>query len=178
MWRSSARPSPVGQLQQAGHHPGGLPRRQFEQHLDRQAELDRRIREHCRATRAAVTRRKPGHVPVQLPFHRCRHVLPGNGPAVARACEAKQCSWTSSSCGSVRVSACSWGPSNRMDSRCESSTVRVLQQRLVTLLSSSLSQAFWKVPEFQTERSPALSIQFHNPEQVDGSELKHPDRHR
>ncbi|MGY6632121.1 MAG: hypothetical protein ACXIU8_00005, partial [Alkalilacustris sp.] len=47
-----------------------------------------------------------------------------------RACAAPQCNWTSSWCGSGQVMACSCDPSNRMDSRCESSTVRVLQQRL------------------------------------------------
>lgn len=33
------------QVQKAGGHPGGLPEGQLEQNLDRQAELDRRVRE-------------------------------------------------------------------------------------------------------------------------------------
>jgi adenine-specific DNA-methyltransferase len=40
-----------------------------------------------------------------------------------------QCSRTSSSSGSGRVQACSCTPSNRMDSRCESSADQVMQQR-------------------------------------------------
>ena len=58
-------PVQVCQLQQAGHHPGRLPERQLEQHLDRQTELDRGIREDRRATGAAIMRREPGHVLVQ-----------------------------------------------------------------------------------------------------------------
>jgi hypothetical protein len=52
-------------LHQAGHHPGGLPERQLEQDLNRQAEPDRRITEHRRSTGLAVRRRKPGHPLVQ-----------------------------------------------------------------------------------------------------------------
>jgi hypothetical protein len=55
-------PVQVCQLQQAGNHPGRLPERQLEQDLDGQTELDRRIREYRRATRAAVMWREPGHV--------------------------------------------------------------------------------------------------------------------
>lgn len=66
----------------------------------------RRCSRHCRILRATLRR-----------------------TSATRACEAKQCSWTSSLCSSGRVSASSSGPSNRMDSRCESSTGRVLQQR-------------------------------------------------
>jgi len=51
--------------QQTGDHPGGLSERQLEQHFDRQAELDRRIREHRRAPRAALIRRVPSHLLVQ-----------------------------------------------------------------------------------------------------------------
>ena len=51
--------------QQTGDHPGGLPERQLEQHLDRQAELNRRIRENQRASRPAFMRRVPGHLFVQ-----------------------------------------------------------------------------------------------------------------
>ncbi len=58
-------PVQVSHLQQAGHHPCRLPKRQLEQNLDGQTELDRRIREHRRATWAAVRRREPGHVLVQ-----------------------------------------------------------------------------------------------------------------
>ena len=52
-------------LQKAGHHPGRLPKRQLEQHLDGQTELDRRIGEYRRATGLAVMRREPGHLLVQ-----------------------------------------------------------------------------------------------------------------
>ena len=47
-----------------------------------------------------------------------------------RACGVPLCSWTSSWCGSGRVMACSCNLSNRMDSRCESHMIRVVQQRL------------------------------------------------
>ena len=53
------------QLQQACDHPGGLPERQLEQHLDRQAELDRRVRDDRWAPRTALMRRVPGHLLVQ-----------------------------------------------------------------------------------------------------------------
>lgn len=56
--------------------------------------------------------------------------------AATRACEAKPCSWTSSSCGSGRVQACSCTPSNRMDSQCESFVVRVAQQRPSTPIAT------------------------------------------
>ena len=49
--------------------------------------------------------------------------------ALSRACAGQRCSWTSSSCGSGRGKACSCRPSNRPDSLCESTAVRVLQQR-------------------------------------------------
>ena len=67
-------PVQVRHLQQAGHHPASpwslgpvafswldLPQRQHEQDLDRQAELDRGIGEHRRATGAAVMRRRRRH---------------------------------------------------------------------------------------------------------------------
>ena len=59
------RPIQVRHLEQAGHHPGRLPKRQLEQDLDGQTKLDRRIREHRRATGAAVMRREPDHLLVQ-----------------------------------------------------------------------------------------------------------------
>ncbi len=59
------RPVQACHLEQAGHHPGRLPEGQLEQDLDRQTELDRRIREHSRPTGAAVMRRKPRHLLVQ-----------------------------------------------------------------------------------------------------------------
>ena len=37
------RPIQVRHLEQAGHHPGRLPKRQLEKDLDGQTELDRRI---------------------------------------------------------------------------------------------------------------------------------------
>jgi len=58
-------PVKVRHPQQAGHHSSRLPQRQFEQDLDGQTELDRGIREHRRATGAAVMRREPGHLLVQ-----------------------------------------------------------------------------------------------------------------
>jgi hypothetical protein len=42
-----------------------LSQRKLEQDLNRQAELNRRIREHRRPTGAAVRRREPGHILVQ-----------------------------------------------------------------------------------------------------------------
>ena len=59
------RPGQPREPQQTGEHPGALSERQLEQHLDRQAELDRRIREHRRASRPAFMRRVPGHLLVQ-----------------------------------------------------------------------------------------------------------------
>lgn len=56
------RPVQVRHLEQAGHHPGRLPQRQLEQNFDRQAKLDSGIREDRGAARAAVMRRKPGHL--------------------------------------------------------------------------------------------------------------------
>jgi hypothetical protein len=109
--------SPVRHLQKAGHHPHRLPQRQLEQNLDRQTELDRSIREHRRAVGAAVMPCEPGHLPCLA------------RSAASRACAARRCGRTSRLCGSGRVLACSYGPSNRMDSRCESSTLRVVQQR-------------------------------------------------
>ena len=61
----AVQPIQVRQLQQAGHNPGGLSRGQFEQNLDREVEMDRPIREHRRAPRTTVMRRKPGHLVVQ-----------------------------------------------------------------------------------------------------------------
>ena len=58
-------PVQVRHFQQAGNHPCRLPQGQLKQHLDRQAELDRGIGKHRRATWAAVRRREPGHVLVQ-----------------------------------------------------------------------------------------------------------------
>jgi hypothetical protein len=58
-------PVQLRHLPQAGHHPGRLPKRQFEQNLDRQAELDRGVREHRRATGLAIRRRGPDHILVQ-----------------------------------------------------------------------------------------------------------------
>ena len=59
------RPVQVRHFEKAGHHPGRLPKRQLEQDLDRQAELDRCIRKHRRATGLAVMRRESGHLLVQ-----------------------------------------------------------------------------------------------------------------
>jgi len=74
-------------------------------------------------------RRERGHVLVLPPSHECTHALPGNGSTTSHASGAPQCSWTSSWFGSGRMMACSYHLSNRLDSQCESSTVRVLQQR-------------------------------------------------
>lgn len=58
-------PVQVCHLLQAGHHPGRLAQRQLEEDPDRQAELDRHVGEHCRATGAAVMWREPDHLLVQ-----------------------------------------------------------------------------------------------------------------
>jgi len=58
------RPVQPRQPKQAGHHPGGLAQWKLEQDLDRQAEPDGRIGKHRRTSRPPVTRRAPGHVPV------------------------------------------------------------------------------------------------------------------
>ena len=73
------------QAQEARDHPGGLPQRELEQHLDRETELDRRVREDRRTPRVPFMRREPGHLLVEPPSHTCRHVLPGNGSAASRA---------------------------------------------------------------------------------------------
>ncbi len=71
------RPVEVRHLEQAGYHPGRLPKRQLEQNLDGQIELDRRNREYRRAARAAVRLREPGHLLVQPDQQR---------PALAQRC--------------------------------------------------------------------------------------------
>jgi hypothetical protein len=53
-------------LEQAGHHPGCLPEWQLEQHLDRQAELDRRVRKDWWPPWSPLMRREPGHTLIQL----------------------------------------------------------------------------------------------------------------
>ena len=50
------------QTQEARDHPGCLPEWQLKQNLDRQAELDRRIREDWRAPGTALTRRVQSHL--------------------------------------------------------------------------------------------------------------------
>lgn len=52
-------------LEQARHHPSRLPERQLEQHLDRQAELDRRVRKDWWPPWPSLMRREPGHILVQ-----------------------------------------------------------------------------------------------------------------
>jgi hypothetical protein len=103
-------------LQQAGNHPCRLPQAQFEKDLDRQAELDRGIRDHRRAASAPAQRCAPDHLLVQ--------------PDQQRPPLPQQCSWTSSWCGSGRVMAWSFSASNGMHSQCESSTGGFLQQCL------------------------------------------------
>jgi len=49
-------------LEQAGNHPGRLAERQLEQHLDRQAELDRRVRKDRWPPWSSLMRREPGHI--------------------------------------------------------------------------------------------------------------------
>lgn len=92
-------PVQTSRLQRAGHHPGRLPERQLEQGLDGRTELDRRIKEARKATRAAIIRRAPGHVLVQ--------------PYQLRSTPAQR-RWASSWCGGGWVIACSCPPSNRM----------------------------------------------------------------
>ena len=66
-------------LEQAGHHPGRLPERQLEQHFDRQAELDRRVRKDWWPPWSSRMRRKPGHILVdpdqQRPAHSERGIV-------------------------------------------------------------------------------------------------------
>ena len=64
-WSSLERASPAPRAAADWRPSGGLPERQLEQHLDRQAELNRRIRENQRASRPAFMRRVPGHLFVQ-----------------------------------------------------------------------------------------------------------------
>ncbi|TDX21634.1 hypothetical protein EV657_13721, partial [Rhodovulum visakhapatnamense] len=63
------RPIGPGQAQEARDHPGGLPEQRLDQHPDRQAEPDCRIREDRRASWTALTRRVPRHLLVP-PDHR------------------------------------------------------------------------------------------------------------
>ncbi len=62
--RRKVRHGPVQprQLQQARHHASRLAKRQLEQDLDRQAELDGRIGKHRWPSGSPVTWRAPGHV--------------------------------------------------------------------------------------------------------------------
>lgn len=102
----------------AGWRPfSGLPERQLEQHLDRQAELDRCVREDRRSPRSSLMRRVPSHLLVEPDQQRA--ALPERGVVTRPVRRA----------GSGRVRASSSIPSKRMDSRCESSPVRVVQQR-------------------------------------------------
>lgn len=66
-------PVQPGQAQQAGDHSCGLPERQLEQHLDRQAELDRRVRKDGRTPWAPLMRRMPSHLFVQPDQQRSTH---------------------------------------------------------------------------------------------------------
>ena len=135
-----ARASQPGHFQQAGHPTGRLPQGQIEQNLDRQADLDRRVGEPCGPTRATIMRREPGH--------RKRPTR----SATSRACGAMRYRWTSSSCGSGRVRACSCSLSNRMDSQCESPMVRIVQQRLSNLKKPKASWQFSLGVPFAVER--------------------------
>ena len=62
--RGKVRYGPVQprQLQQAGHHPGGLAQGKLEQHLDGETKLDGRIGKHRWPSKPPVTRRAPDHV--------------------------------------------------------------------------------------------------------------------
>ena len=130
---ASRSPEPANQAQTGaeGSRPsGGLPERQLEQHLDRQAELDCVRRENS----------PPDCFLILLTPKRSAGVLDGPRsvraapypdharPAETRACGAQRFRGTSWSCNSGRAWACSCNPSNRMDSRCESVIARVLQQ--------------------------------------------------
>ena len=86
---------------------------------------------HRRTARAPIMLRKPGHFLVRPTSVTCRRMLPGNGSASSRAFSPRHRSWASSSFGSGRVKACSCVLSSRMDSRCESLSVRAMQQRRV-----------------------------------------------
>lgn len=52
-------------LEQAGHHPGRLPEWQLEQHLERQAELDRGVRKDLWPPWPSLKWREPGHILIQ-----------------------------------------------------------------------------------------------------------------
>ncbi len=66
-----------------------------------------------------------------------------------RASSARRCSWTSSSCDSGRVRASACGSSNRMDSHCESSTSRVVQQRRYFRQIPSRVERITRVPDLE-----------------------------
>jgi hypothetical protein len=109
--------SQASQAQKARNHSGYLPERQLEQPLDRQAELDRRIRENRRAPWTALLRRVPGPSP-----------CPSRSPE-SRAFRAPSSSQTGWWCDSRWALACSCSPTNDKDSRCESCMAGVVQQR-------------------------------------------------
>ena len=98
--------------------------------------------------------------------------------ASSRACAAPRYSWTSSSFGSGRGMACSYGTSNRRDSRCESTAVRVLQQRRLCQPSADRASSSDEWPlnfrfdsgsilNYNKERMPPLRKIEH--EDIDGS---------
>lgn len=65
--RAEVRHGPVqpGQPKHAANHPGALSERPLEQHLDREAKLERRIQGHRRALRTTFRRCIPSHLLVQ-----------------------------------------------------------------------------------------------------------------
>lgn len=120
----------VRQFQQAGHHAGRLPLRQLEQDLDP-------LSGHCCAmTSQAVVRHNWIASSENTVGERVCHqgMKARSFPCPARSATSRfsgapQCTWTnSSSDGSGRQLACSCCLSNRMDSRCEPSNVRLVQQ--------------------------------------------------
>jgi len=100
-------PIQSSQTQEAGNHPRGLPKRQFEQYLDRKAKLDGSIGEYRWSTRTPSLGGMPYHVLVEPPSHRCKQRLPGNGSTEIHAASALRSRTSSSSCGSGQVRACS-----------------------------------------------------------------------
>ena len=101
-----------------GGHASGLTQRPLEEHLDRQAELNRSIGKDRRAPPAAIMRRQPFHVPGPATLSHMLACVAGQriskeprllNAALAIGLEAMAPqwldSWTSSSCASGRIRA-------------------------------------------------------------------------
>jgi hypothetical protein len=80
-----------GKLKQARHHPGGLPKRQAEERLQRQTRLDRGVGEHRLTATPAGRRSKPLRLGIEPDRQRSaprqrspRHWARTDGAAMAR----------------------------------------------------------------------------------------------